>query len=145
MQVYSTKRVKVVWGTESLWDRTDEESGVEIYADNDAWRLVKGVDGEMARVLASSFPGRVIANVSMHTNANRNLIAKLVADAQTGIVTAPLLVVDLENATKFSAPIAFLQGLPAHGYASTPGFAAWTFVCPMLVPSAVPAFPTLFV
>jgi hypothetical protein len=141
--VHSAKQVKVIWGTESMWDYTDTESGVQVYADVPVWRQIQGCDGEIARVRSKNFPGRVVVNLSQHTTSNRNLLARLIADAQTGVVIAPLLVVDSEAAISFASPLAYIEGLPQHQWTQSPSVATWTFVCPLLVPAALPGRNTL--
>jgi hypothetical protein len=135
---YSSARVKVIWGTLSLFDQTDPDSGVQIVPDHDVWRHIDGVDGEVARVEYNSFPGRAVVNLSQHTPHNKNLVARLVADAQLGLVTAPFLLTNLEGGMSFSSPLSYLLGLPVHTYSSQAQFVSWTIMCPMLIPFPTP-------
>lgn len=144
MFVHSAKQVQVIWGTESPWDFTDPESGVEVYADFPVWRMVLGCDGEIERVRRTNFPGRVVVNLAQSAKANRNVLVRLIADAQTGVVAVPLLVLDLSAGLSFAAPLAYIEGLAQHTFVQAPSVATWTFVCPLLIPAAYPAKPTIF-
>lgn len=136
MWVYSSQHVKAVWGTSPLFQDADPESGLQILPDKDVWRHVNGVDGEVSRILASNFPGRVVVNLSQHSATNRNLVERLIADAQTGLIVAPLMITDFNSGLSFSTPLAYLIGLPQMTFSNQTQFASWGFMCPSLVPAA---------
>lgn len=137
MWAFSSKHTKCTWGTLSIFDELDGDSGLVVTADHDAWRLVTGVDGEVARIRHVHFPGRVTMNLSQHTPTNRNLLARLITDAQTGLIVAPLFVMDIQAGVGFSSPLTYLIGLPQFSWSNATQVASWALQCPTLIPVAV--------
>lgn len=140
--VFAAGKCVAVWGIVRFWRDLDLEGGMTVSADGDAWQHVEGVDGEIARVRRSNFPGTVTLNVSQHSAANRDLLARLTFDATTGLGIAPFLVQDAHSGIGFSSPIAYLMGLPDHSYSGSTHVAVWRLKCPMLVPIPGPGLST---
>lgn len=132
--VYAADNCTAVWGTLRLWKDLDLEGGLTIEADSPAWRHVDGVDGEVMRVRRANFTGSAVLNISQHSATNRDLLARLVADALTGLVAAPFLLVDLHAGIGFSSPFAYLEGLPPHSYSGSTNAVPWRLKLPTLVP-----------
>jgi hypothetical protein len=135
---YSIGLASATWGTIDLLSEADPDAGIRITAQEPAWRPIYGVDGEVAHVRRSNFPATVQIGVTAHGATHRNLLSRLITDAQTGVVVAPFLLTDIMAGIGYSAPLARLAGLPEVGHGGTASVATWTLLCPMLVPIVSP-------
>jgi hypothetical protein len=120
----------------------DLDTGIRVVPDQDAWQQVYGVDGEVVHIRAKRFGGRVTLGLNQATPLNRDFVQRLLVDAVSGVVVAPLFVVHKQSGFGWSAPVARLMTLPDAQMAAESTVMNWTFLCPTLVPIAVPGTST---
>lgn len=132
----------MTWGHHRLHEQIDLEAGIRVIPDQDAWTQVYGIDGEVVHVRSRRYGGRVTLALNQATALNRDMVVRLLADAATGVVVAPLFVIDRQSGFGWSAPVARLNGLPESSMAIESQAVVWTFLCPQLIPLALPGTVT---
>lgn len=140
--VYSAKFCIATWGTLDLLNEAEPENGIRVVPAHEAWRQIEGCDGEMVHIRATSFPGRVILTVSQATALNRDLLLRLAADAVSGLVVAPMHILDQNTGEGVSIPLARLVAMPEISHQRAAAARTWTWICPKIVPLALPGIQT---
>jgi hypothetical protein len=135
---YSLKQCSMVWGHHRLGAQMDFEGGIRVVPDQDAWTQIYDIDGTPIHIRSKRFGGRVIVSLNQATAMNRDFVLRLIADAQTGLIVAPLFVHDPASGFGWSAPFARIQSLPEAAMARESAALNWVFLCPTLVPLATP-------
>lgn len=120
----------------------DLDTGIRVIPDQDAWTQLYDVDGTPIHIRSKRFGGRVTLGLNQATPLNRDFVQRLLVDAVSGVVVAPLFVVHKQSGFGWSAPIARLMTFPDAGMAAESQVLTWTFLCTTLVPIAVPGTST---
>lgn len=142
--VYSAKYCVATWGTFDLLSQADPEAGIRIIPESPVWTMTRGCDGEVVRVRAKSFTGKVILSISQAGDLNRDLLSFLIGDALTGVGTPPMHIADAQSGEAFAIPIAWLESMPEISHQRKVGYRTWTWQCATIVPLALPGLATGF-
>jgi len=98
------------------------------------YRMVKGCDGDSARIRNGNRAGIVKVSLLQSSPSNNQLSEFLLADELTGFLnTGPLLCRDKEGGTLMLGTSAFIENIPPVTFGVTAKIRTWTFVCDNLI------------
>lgn len=101
---------------------------VIISRDNPVARSVRGVDGELARVLTDNRLGTIVLSLQQLSPSNLALSTLVNADELTGVGTFPVLVSDLRGVDLVIAAAAYIGSFPRVAYSRGEEVREWTIL-----------------
>lgn len=127
LKEYDPKDVIITWSGVPLNAGIADGTFLKVKRNVPAWKLVKGGDGEGARVRTSNHSGTLEVTMRNGSEIHQILAALAVTDLITGVIVAPLLVLDFSGRTLHAASRAFIQDFPEDLFATTEENRTWVF------------------
>jgi len=127
LREYDPSQVIITWSGIPLHSGIVDGTFLTVKRNKPMWKLVKGGDGEGARVRSSDHSGTLSVTIRNGSAINNLLASAVNLDALTGAVVAPLLVLDFCGATLHAGNRAFIQTPPEDTFATTEESRVWVF------------------
>jgi len=127
VRTFNPKQFTITFGGQWL---TDLAPGVFIEArwDQPRFRIVRGIDGDSARVRNVSRSGTINVTLQQSSLSNNWLSSFNIADELLGASVFPFLARDAGGGTTIFAASAFVREIPPIGMSTTATDRTWTFV-----------------
>lgn len=127
LKEYDPKDVIITWSGVPLNAGIADGTFLKVKRNVPAWKLFKGGDGEGARVRTSNHSGTL--EVTMRNGSDIHQILAVLAntDLITGVIVAPLLVLDFSGRTLHAMNRAFIQDFTEDIFATTEENRTWVF------------------
>jgi len=98
------------------------------------YRMVRGCDGDSARIRNGNRAGTVRVSLLQSSPSNNTLSEFVLVDELAGTTNiGPLLCRDKEGGTVIMASSAFIENIPPISFGITGKIRTWTFVCDNLI------------
>jgi hypothetical protein len=123
---YDPKKVIITFGGVPIGGYADG-TFVQVDPSGDFFTKKVGADGEVARAMSNDNTHTVVITLQQSSLSNPYLSACKNMDKLTGLGMLPLSITDLNGATLFTWPQAWVTGDPSWGYAKENTDRAWTF------------------
>lgn len=132
LKEYDPKEVIITWSGVPLNDGIVDGTFVVVKRNVPLWRLVKGGDGEGARIRTKNHSGTIQVTTRGGSEIHQLLAAIANADALSGVIVAPLLVLDFSGRTLHAANRAFIQDFPEDTFSTQEEPRTWIWECDAL-------------
>ena len=106
---------------------------VEVEFDEQQWNKVTGADAHTARAKTNNYSGSVTITLLATSVGNDILNSLWQADKRDNSGAKPLLIVDAQGNTKWSATYAWVRQMPTQGFAKEVGTREWVLDCSALI------------
>jgi hypothetical protein len=123
---YDPKKVIITYGSVPIGGYADG-TFVQVDPNGDAFTKKVGADGEVVRTRSNDNTHTVAITLQQSSLSNQYLSTCKNADKLTGLGMLPLSITDLNGATLFFWPQAWVSTDPGWGFAKEPTDRAWTF------------------
>jgi len=132
VRYFDPKDVEIIFQGVVLSDWAQEF--IEARFSKPLYRMVKGCDGDSARIRNGNRAGLVKVSLLQSSPSNNTLSEFLLLDELTGFTnTGPLLVRDKGGGTLALGTSAFIENVPPITFGVTSKTRTWTFVCDNLI------------
>jgi hypothetical protein len=127
LKEYDPKEVIVTWSGVPLNAGIVDGTFLTVKRNVSMWKLFKGGDGEGARVRASNHSGTFEITTRTGSEIHQILAVLANTDLLTGVVVAPLLVLDFSGRTLHAGNRAFITNMPEDTFATQEESRTWIF------------------
>lgn len=127
LKEYDPKEVVITWSGVPLNAGIIDGTFLKVRRNVPMWKLHKGGDGEGARVRASNHSGTLEVTTRNGSEIHQILASLANTDLITGVVVAPLLVMDFSGRTLHAGNRTFIQNMPEDIFATTEESRTWIF------------------
>lgn len=130
---YDPKEVHLIWGGIPVHNGAVNGTFITVEHNTPRWKLVKGTDGEGARVRTNDFSGKVELTIRSGSRVNDALSLSSAADDLTGLISVPLFLNDTNGSCLYTSPLSFLESPANNSFGVEEGSVTWTFICNTLL------------
>lgn len=130
---YDPREVHLIWGGFPVHPGAVNGTFITVEHVEPRWKLVKGTDGEGARVRTNNFSGRVQLTIRSGSKVNDALSLSSAADDLTGLIAVPLFLNDTNGTSLYTSPLSFLESPANNSFGVEEGSVTWTFICNTLL------------
>lgn len=126
VRTYDPKQVIVTFGTIAMMGYA-EGTFISIERNGQLFEKSRGSDGSVDRTNKNAFDFSVTLTLKQTSPTNQLLSAVAAADQLSNLGVLPLVIKDLNGATVFTAPQAWIQSDPNDEFGDTSGSREWVF------------------
>jgi hypothetical protein len=124
---YNPAEVSLIFGTHTVQGYADG-TFIEVEQSNESFSLVKGADGEAARVRSNDDSGTIKVTLMQSSDSNMILSMLHQADKKTGKGTLPVIFKDASGDSIGAGPVAWIQKPANIGFSKGIENREWTIV-----------------
>ena len=126
--VYDPTRVSVIWGALAIKGYAPGRF-ITMRRDDPVWTTVVGTNGEFKRTRQRNKSGTVELTLRSTHAVNRALGILLKADESSGLMIAPLVIIESLNGALVATTDAWLERYPEMSYGTDEGDTVWRWRC----------------
>ena len=124
---YDPKDVALIFGAITILEGVAAGTFLMIDRAEDTWKTIVGCDGEVTRVKSNNQNANVEVSLRRGTYVNDILSGVMNSDEITGLVTAPLVLLDGNGRTVGVSPLAWIEKPAEVVYGADESVIVWRF------------------